>query len=159
MKNSKQYLKTTTLALCILGFSGCNQSATSVLDKEPIFGQNLQYTKVGKIIKNDDVEALVNITYLNSVSSKQWNNGKQNFLVGIYIANQDATTYSLTMNGKEEILKSEPPTENEIFTNIALKNNWAIYEIRTYEDVEEKQLQLVFKDTHDHNTTITFTKE
>ena len=159
MKSIKKYIIILSLTTLALSFIGCNQSATSVLNKEPIFGQNLQYTKVGKIVVDKDVQALINITYLNSVDSKVWDNGKQNFLVGIYIAEDTKTTYKLTMNGNEEVSTSKVPQNDKIFENIALKNNWASYQITTFDDVEEKQLDLVFKDSLDHNTTITFIKE
>lgn len=159
MKSIKKYIIILSLTTFALSFIGCNQSATSVLNKEPIFGQNLQYTKVGKIVVDKDVQALINITYLNSVDSKVWDNGKQNFLVGTYIAENTKTTYTLTMNGNEEVSTSKVPKNDKIFENIALKNNWASYQITTFDDVEEKQLDLVFKDSLEHNTTISFTKE
>ena len=159
MKNIKKYITIITLTTLTLSFIGCNQSATSVLNKEPIFGQNLQYTKVGKIIVDKEVQALINITYLNSVDSKIWDNGKQNFLVGTYIAENTKTNYTLTMNGNKEITTNKIPQNDKIFQNIALKNNWASYQITTFDNVEEKQLDLVFKDSLDHNTTITFIKE
>ena len=159
MKSIKKYIIILSLTTLALSFIGCNQSATSVLNKEPIFGQNLQYTKVSIIDEDKDVQALINITYLNSVDSKVWDNGKQNFLVGTYIAENTKTTYTLTMNGNEEVSTSKVPQNDKIFDNIALKNNWASYQITTFDDVEEKQLNLVFKDSLDHNTTITFIKE
>jgi len=140
-------------------FTGCNQSATSVLNKKPIFGQNLQYTKVGKIIVKKNVEALINITYLNSVESTIWDNGKQNFLVGTYISEDTNTTYTLTMNKNEKIATKKLPKDNKIFDNIALKNHWANYKIITFNNVKDMKLNLLFKDSLDHNTTITFIKE
>ena len=159
MKNIKKYITIITLTTLTLSFIGCNQSATSVLNKEPIFGQNLQYTKVGKIIVDKEVQALINITYLNSVDSKIWDNGKQNFLVGTYIAENTKTNYTLTMNGNKEVATNKIPQNDKIFQNIALKNNWASYQIVSFDNVEEKQLDLVFKDSLEHNTTISFTKE
>jgi hypothetical protein len=157
MKSIKKNI--ALLSFIILSFTACNQSATSVLNKEPIFGQNLQYTKVGKITINTEVQALVNITYLNSVDSKAWDNGKQNFLVGTYIAEDSNTTYSLTMNGNKEISTNTVPQNDKIFENIALKNNWASYQITTFDDVEDKKIDLVFKDSLENNTTISFIKE
>lgn len=159
MKSIKKNIAILSLATLALSFTACNQSATSVLNKEPIFGQNLQYTKVGKIVINKEVQALVNITYLNSVDSKAWDNDKQNFLIGTYIAENNDTTYSLTMNGNKEIATSKVPQNDPIFQNIALKNNWASYQITTFDDVEETKLELVFKDTLDNNATISFIKE
>ena len=159
MKSIKKNIAILSLTTLALSFTACNQSATSVLNKEPIFGQNLQYTKVGKIVIDREVQALINITYLNSVDSKAWDNDKQNFLIGTYIAENNDTTYSLTMNGNKEIATSKVPQNDPIFQNIALKNNWASYQITTFDDVEETKLELVFKDTLDNNATISFIKE
>ena len=159
MKSIKKNIAILSLTTLALSFTACNQSATSVLNKEPIFGQNLQYTKVGKIVIDKEVQALINITYLNSVDSKAWDNDKQNFLIGTYIAENNDTTYSLTMNGNKEIGTSKVPQNDPIFQNIALKNNWASYQITTFDDVEETKLELVFKDTLDNNATISFIKE
>lgn len=159
MKSIKKYITIVSLVTLVLSLTACNQSATSVLSKEPIFGQNLQYTKVAKIVVDKNVQALINITYLNSVDSKVWDNGKQNFLVGTYIAEDTKATYTLTMNGSKEISTSKLPANDKIFENIALKNNWASYQITTFDDVEDNKLDLVFQDSLEHNTTITFIKE
>lgn len=159
MKNIQNHTLFITVLIITSLFTGCNQSATSVLNKEPIFGQNLQYTKVGKIIVKEDVQALINVTYLNSVDSNIWDNGQQNFLVGIYISEDTNTTYKLTMNGNKRIATKKLPKNNKIFDNIALKNHWANYKIITFNNVKETKLNLLFKDSLDHNTTITFIKE
>jgi hypothetical protein len=159
MKSIKKNMAIISLTTLALSFTACNQSATSVLKKEPIFGQNLQYTKIGKILIDQDVQALVNITYLNSVDNKAWNNEKQNFLIGTYIAEDNNTTYFLTLNGNKEISTSKIPQNDKIFENIALKNTWANYQIKSFDVVEGTQLHLVFKDSLENNTTINFTKE
>jgi uncharacterized lipoprotein YehR (DUF1307 family) len=159
MKRIKKNLAILSLVTLTLSFTACNQSATSVLNKEPIFGQNLQYTKVAKIVIDKEVQALVNITYLNSVDSKAWDNDKQNFLVGTYIAEETKATYTLTMNGNKEISTSKVPQNDKIFENIALKNNWASYQITTFDDTKETKLELVFKDSLENNATISFIKE
>jgi len=159
MKNLKKLINILTLSTLTLTISGCNQSATSVLEKDPIFGQNMQYTKVGKIIKNNDVKALINITYLNSVDSKTWDNGKQNFLVGTYIAEDTNTNYTLTLNEFSPISIDKVPKDNKTFQNIALHNKWAKYTITTFDDVEDKKLTLVYRNNIDNNATIVFTKE
>lgn len=159
MKIIKKNLSIVSLVAITLLFTACNQSATSVLNKVPIFGQNLQYTKVGKIVVNKEVEALINITYLNSVDSKTWDNGKQNFLVGTYIVVNNPKKYSITMNKKQKIATNKVPQNDPIFKNIALKNNWADYKIITFDDIDKTKLELVFQDSFDNNTTISFIKE
>jgi len=159
MKNIKNYTLIITISIITFLFVGCDQSATSVLNKDPIFGQNLQYTKVGKIIIKKDVAAIINITYLNSVKSNIWDNGKQNFLIGTYISEDSNTTYTLTMNGNKAIDTKKIPKNDTIFQNIALKNHWANYQIKTFDDTDATKIDLLFKDSLENNTTITFLKE
>lgn len=155
-----KYLKNTILVLCtILLFSNCSQSATSVFDKDPIYGQNIQYSKIVKIVDKDTVKAMFNITYLNSVDSWKWNDDKQNFLIGTFIVDSNtATQYSLNMNGLKAI-KVEPLDPNsDLAKNVAFKNHWAKYHIVSFEDVDDKILTLtyIYKELY---ASTTFIKE
>ena len=93
--------------ILILGFTsllvGCSQSATSVFDRDPIYAQNVQYSKVIKFVDKDTVNAIFNITYLNSVDSSQWDNDKQNFLIGSYTFDNNETSFELDMNEQKQI--------------------------------------------------------
>ena len=55
MKSTKKNIMILSVvgfaSLSIL-FSGCSRTATTGFEKDPIYAQNLQYTKVGKIIKD-----------------------------------------------------------------------------------------------------------
>jgi hypothetical protein len=138
---------------------GCTQSATSVFKKDPIYGQNVQYSKVIKSIKKENVNAIFNITYLNSVDSSKWNNNKQNFLIGTYISDKNTSKYTLKMNGLEQISSTLILKDDKMYENIAFKNHWAEYHIVTFPDTEEKSIVLTY--THPKNKTISvsFIKE
>jgi hypothetical protein len=136
-------------------FSGCSQSAHKYFDKEPNFMKNFQHTKVVKIIKNKEVKAIANITYLNNADSEKWDNGKQNFLVGIYGTNNDTGHYTLERVLYEideagvrkeiilmpveskEVLKNDP-----LYKNIPFRNNWAQYKVISYENMEDEAIFL-----------------
>ena len=156
MKSIKKYI----MILSFIGlFAGCSQSATSVFKKDAIYAQNLQYTKVGKVIYNDEVEALINITYLNSVNSLKWDNKKQNFIVGIYIQDGIEEGYTLKMNGNSFIEKEEIDKLNDLYENIAYKNSWAKYYIITFENTKDKKIILNYSHNKKGSTDISFDKE
>jgi hypothetical protein len=156
MKNIKNMILSFTLSTLLFG---CSQSATSVFDKDPIYGQNIQYSKVVKIIDKDIVKAIFNITYLNSVDSWEWNNDKQNFLIGTFTTDNNASQYTLTMNNLEQLSSTPLKNEDEISKNIAFKNHWAKYNIVSFKNSDEKILTLTY--TYDNNQTVstTFVKE
>lgn len=150
--------------ILIVGFTtlliGCSQSATSVFDRDPIYGQNIQYSKVIKSIEKENVNAIFNITYLNSVDSTKWNNDKQNFLIGTYVFNNDETDFKLFMNEKEQISSKNIKKDDPFYKDIAFRNSWAKYNIVTFNDIDDNKT-LTIKYTHPKFKTIstTFTKE
>jgi len=150
--------------ILIFGFTtlliGCSQSATSVFDRDPIYGQNIQYSKVIKSIEKETVNAIFNITYLNSVDNAKWNNDKQNFLIGSYLFDNNATNFKLFMNDTEQISSKNVKKDDPIYKNIAFRNSWATYSIVTFNDIDDNKT-LTIKYTHPKFKTIstTFTKE
>ncbi|PIF04682.1 MAG: hypothetical protein CSA86_01070 [Arcobacter sp.] len=149
--------------ILILGFSSilvaCSQSEPVVFHKEPLYGQNLQYSKVLKVIQDDEVKAIFTITYLNSSNSEKWNNGKQNFLIGTYLVDETDTNFKLTMNNKKQVSSQEISKDDPLYKGIAFRNNWAKYTIVTFDNLKDKTVTLQY--THPKFKTIstTFTKE
>lgn len=156
MKNIKNKILIFGLSSMILG---CSQSATSVFERDPLYAQNIQYSKVIKVVEKENVNAIFNITYLNSVDSWKWNDDQQHFLIGTYTVDNNASQYKLTMNDMEPISKKEVTKENELFKNIAFRNHWGKYSIVSFEDSDEKNLTLVYKYGVDNNISTTFIKE
>jgi len=151
--------------ILIFGFTtlliGCSQSATSVFDRDPIYAQNVQYSKVIKSVDKETVNALFNITYLNSVDAEKWNNSnKQNFLIGTYTFDNKASDFNLTMNDSSQISSKEVSKTDPLYENIAFRNSWAKYNIVTFDEVDDNKT-LTIKYTHPTFKTIstTFVKE
>ena len=157
MKNIKNKILIIILSFLILG---CSKSATSLFDRDPIYGQNIQYSKIIKVLDKDIVKAIFNITYLNSVDSKKWdNNNTQNFLIGVYSSDNNNSKYQLTMNNLQ-YLKSLPiKKEDELSQNIAFENHWATYNLVSFPNTKQNIVKLTY--TYDNNQTIstTFLKE
>ena len=149
--------------ILILGFAsiliGCSQSATSVFEKDAIYAQNLQYSKVIKSVEKETINGLFNITYLNSVNTEKWDNNKQNFLIGTYVFENKEADFELFMNDKKSIASTNITEDNPMYKNIALRNDWAKYKIVTFNN--DQNSTLTIKYTHPTFKTIstTFKKE
>ena len=156
MKNIKNKILIFGLSTILLG---CSQSATSVFDKDPLYAQNMQYTKIIKVVEKNNVNAIFNITYLNSVNSKKWDNNKQNFLIGSYSVDNNISKYLLKMNGMSQISAHPISKKNQLYKDIAFKNYWGKYNIVTFDDSDSKTLTLMYKYGEDNNISTTFKKE
>lgn len=155
-------MKKNFLALLFfsLFFTSCEQSATSVFPtKDKSLSQNIQYTKIVKLVKENNVETLFNITYLNSVYDK-FDNDKQNFLIGFYDSNDKLLdNFTFRLNEKESIETKEIDKNSDFYNNIAFKNRWASYKIISFNDVEEKTVVLDIYESENKVSTISFIKE
>jgi hypothetical protein len=148
-------------------FSGC-QSAMSVFNRtDSSYEKGLQYTKVKSIVYKGETKAIINITYLNSIN-KRYDNQYQNFLVGIYIVedNEEESTkflnnyrYKLTLNGNNFIKSNVLNDEYELYENIPLKNPWARYYLISFDNDDKKELKLKYKNPIFGEVNITFDKE
>tara|TARA_B110000046_G_C12815277_1_gene322993 strand:+ start:133 stop:603 length:471 start_codon:yes stop_codon:yes gene_type:complete len=156
MYNIKSNILILTLSIILLG---CSQSATSVFNKDSIYAQNIQYSKVIKVINKDSITAIFNITYLNSVDSRKWGNNRQNFLIGTYTTDDNTSQYSLDMNGLKQLSSKEISKDDEIYKNIAFRNHWAKYNIITFNDTNEKMVTLTYTYSDNQNITTSFIKE
>ena len=157
MRNNKLKL---LIFWAFIAFQGCSQSATSVFNQDPIYAQNIQYTKIAKILENEEVKAIFNLTYLNSVDSSKWDNGKQNFIMGAYYSDDNRSNYKIMMNDQNISKTTIIDKESKLYKNIAFKNNWATYKIIIFDDTEEKTLNLKFISLDNNiSTSISFLKE
>jgi len=161
MKNKNKYILASSLLVVTSLFTACSQSASSVLDKDPIYAQNLQYTKIGKIIQNDEVSAILNVTYLNSVDKKKYNtNNKQYFIIGTYIINENDSKYELQMNGQNYISSQEIKKDDDLYKNIASKNHWGKYQLVSFSNTKDNNINVSYTDLKSKkNTIVTFIKE
>lgn len=152
-------------------FTGCTSySITKYFDKDEFYNKAIQYTKKADIKEKETLKVMLNVTYLNSVSS-DFDNEKQNFVIGLYFVNKDQQPslqndeYLLLLNDKEPISIQKLKIDDKLTSNIPLKNNWAQYyfvsfdkekvqffekEVQTltlsYENIEEKKMYLTQKE-------------
>lgn len=153
-------MKSLFFVFVVVFFTACSQSATSVFKKDPIYAQNLQYTKVAKVVKDDEVKVILNVTYLNSVDTSKWDNKKQNFLISVYETNSvESNEHNLTLEKKTYISKKEIEKSSELYKNIALKNKWAKYFTYSFEDIEGEKVNLIYTHPKFGAKTISFEKE
>lgn len=156
MRNIKNKILIFGLSSMLLG---CSQSATSVFDTDPIYGQHVQYSKVIKSISDDNVNAIFNITYLNSVDDSKWDNKTQNFLIGSYTFDNDINDFNITMNDKSQLSSKDISKTDPIYKNIAFKNGWAKYQIITFPDDDNQVLTIKYIHPKFNLIQTTFEKE
>lgn len=158
--------KSFLTATILLTLGGCmSQSALSVFGEDAVYEKGLEYTQVSDIVQSFETKAILNATYLNSSEPKKWDNGKENFLVGIYITDDNKkekdryinnTKYSLTLNDKsyEKIEELEP--SSYLYSHIPLKNPHAKYYIATFVKDGNETLVLKYENTTDGKAVLTF---
>ncbi len=165
-------------AILLLFLTGCSEKANKLTNgKEPIYAQHLKYTKVLKVMEEEDVKILATATYLNSVEEK-WDNGKQNFIVSVYYPMGKAREYTFTLNDAAPVSVAKIEKEQQLYKNIAMRNDWIDYYLYSFENIEKikifkdieneenpeeinintKSLKLVFRDETD-SLTFSFIKE
>ncbi|MDC0933168.1 hypothetical protein OAR97_04905 [Arcobacteraceae bacterium] len=149
--------------ILIFGFTsvliGCSQSATSVFEKDAIYAQNVQYSKVIKSVEKETINGLFNITYLNSTDKEQWNNNNQNFLVGTYVFDNNEDDFKIYLNDKKAISSQIIKKDNPLYKNIAFRNDWAKYKIISFSNVQNKTLTIKYTHPTFNTISTTFTKE
>jgi len=140
-----------------LFISGCTSySITKYFDKDEFYNKAIQYTRKSDITKENNIVAMMNVTYLNSVS-KDFQNGDQNFIVGIYIVDDEKEqglkhpTYTLLLNDKEPITIQELKDNDAIKNNVPLKNHWAKYYFVSFEKEKEE-----FFEEEEHTLTVSY---
>ena len=169
MKKTFVFL-TLILSLFITGCS--SYSITKYFDKDEYYNNSLQYTRKADILDNNDVKAIINATYLNSVDNK-FNNDYENFIIGVFIVDDTKEEglknplYTLLLNEKTPISIKELKKEDKL-NGVPLRNHWAKYYfvsfdkekigffeernddlILSYENKIEKTIYLKKKDLYD----------
>ena len=159
------YLSLTTILLT----SCTSKSALSVFGEDSLYEKGLEYTKVSDIVNTLETKAIINATYLNSSHPKKWDNNNQNFLIGIYIVNDNDkdenkyinnNKYKLTLNDKNVSSYSELKSTDELWDHIPIKNPHAKYYITTFKkDKSVKNLKLKYKNAIFGGVTLSFVSE
>jgi hypothetical protein len=167
----KKHLKTfACLSLLSISLVSCtSKSALSVFGEDSLYERGLEYTKVADIINSLETKAIINITYLNSSHSKKWDNKNQNFLIGIYIVNDNEkdrdkylnnNKYQLTLNNTNITSSVELNSTNDLWEHIPIKNPHAKYYVTTFDKNDSiKTLSLNYKHTTFGGVTLLFASE
>lgn len=148
------FKKTAVLTCLMLVFSGCaGKSALNIFESDMLYEKGLEYTIVGDIINSFETKALISATYLNSVDHTKYNDDFHNFLIGIYITEDNKEEkdrflnnkrYILTLNGNSIEKLEELQTTNYLWEHIPIKNPYAKYYIVSFKK-EKNQNSLNLK--------------
>lgn len=161
---NKSYLISSALLLSL--FTGCSQktNALNYFQNEPDTANAIQYTKKRDFVQNNEIKALIFVTYMNKVNKKYELPNKSTFIVGLHRANE--SDHDLLKNGYKVLLNNEEPstvkaldTDSDLIKSIPLKNNWASYYLMQFEkkDIENKKLNLTV--SHNKYSRVSFNFE
>ncbi len=148
------------------------------------YAKSLQHTSKNDIVKNNDVIAILNATYLNKVDLTVHQGNEEVFLVGIFITDKSDkidesffSDYLLTLNNLKasSIIKLEK--EDKMFAKMPLYNPWAKYYIvkfskdkldksflknlkykEKYTKFEYKTIELMLRKNSGESTSLSFQK-
>jgi len=134
--------KRSVFAVFLLFSVGCSsKSALSVFDGDVLYEKGLEHSRVGDIINSFETKAILNATYLNATDSGKYDDEFHNFLVGIYITEDNEEEkdkflnnkkYLLTLNNQDINKTEELQTTHYLWEHIPLKNPYAKYYIVSF---------------------------
>ncbi|OUR71394.1 hypothetical protein A9Q76_05415 [Arcobacter sp. 31_11_sub10_T18] len=126
-----------SICLFALLLSGCTKpNAMTNFSYNNFYAKSLQHTSKNDIVKNNDVIAMLNATYLNKVDLTVHQGNEEVFLVGIFITNKSdkidesfSSDYSLTLNKLKANSIIKLAKDDKMFAKMPLYNPWAKYYI------------------------------
>lgn len=129
-------------------FIGCTPpSAFTFFKDDKLKAEAIQYTKTVQIAFDGQVQAIINVTYLNSVNDDFDEDQNQNFIVGVFIANDNEQedkqflnnpSYSLSLNGRVATYTSKLSDQHKMYGHLPIQNNWAKYYLVKFDVVEDE---------------------
>jgi len=149
-------------------FNACSNSSLSVFNDDSLYEKGLDYTQVADVVNSFETKAIINATYLNSTNSDKWNNKFENFLIGIYITNDNSDEkdqflnnkkYHLTMNNQDINKSEELKSTNILYNHIPIKNPHAKYYIVSFNKDGNKTLVLKYSNSIYGNAVLSFKAE
>lgn len=152
----------------IISFAGCTPpSALSFFKDDKIKASAIQYTQKADISFEGEVEAILNVTYLNSVD-KDFQDENQNFIVGIYITRDNEKdesrflnneNFTLSMNGRDPIYLDELHVQHKMYGHIPLYNNWAKYYLVKFDTKKNEEVLKISLNSEKHKKSATISFE
>jgi len=158
-------------------FCGCSPtvpndatSALKMFNKDNFYDSALKYTKSAQIINSFETKAKISATYLSKIEQDKYGTGEQ-FLVGIYIVNDDEEPKKAGLNNKNFTLsmgangsKFEPKSvkelknEDELVRRIPHSDNWSRYYIVEFPAQKSQTLTLHYSHAQFGEATLNFAK-
>ncbi len=141
-----------------------------VFDSKKVYQDTLQYTQKDDILNNkQEVEAILNVTYLNPTSNAWDNANIHSFIVGLFIVNDNESSsnnfinnpnYELSINNVVPSNIKLVDSHMNIRGSIPLENRWAKYyliQIKQNEiDIKDNKLTIRFSDKINKDATVNF---
>jgi hypothetical protein len=133
----------TFSVLFILLFSGCSQGVSKHISRDKVLTQSIKYTQVAKLYNSEnEISLLLNISYLNKLDPEIREN-RDFFLVGIYKDDEiNPSTLELSINNRKAVVHEDHEQMKSLLKHIALKNNWAKYQIYSIKHKETSQFNI-----------------
>lgn len=162
-------MKSIILFATIVLFTGCaTNNGLSIFHKDTLFENALVYTKKADIINSFETKAILNATYLNPIAKEFATADKENFIIGIYITEDEKNeqnkyinnpNFKLTLNSRVAKNIVELNTTHTMYAHVPLKNPWAKYYCLSFDaNKSDTQLKLTYSHQTFGNTTLNFWK-
>jgi len=137
--------------VCALAFVfiGCSKpNALTNFNFDKFYGKSLQYTLKNDIVTNNSVSGMLNATYLNAINESDAKNESEEFLVGVFILNDEENdilvnkNYSITLNNVKPDSMVLLEKDSKMYAKMPLYNPWATYYIMKF---SKEKLKSEFK--------------
>jgi hypothetical protein len=138
--------------VAIFIFAGCGNNF-AMLKKDNYYENALYNSNQAAIIESFEAKAYMSATYLNKIDSS-YNDGEYLFF-GLFITDDfddknmtglENKNYSLKLNGKEFISKTQISRDSNLSKNLPFVNNWSKYYILKFPKDDNKTLTLTLSD-------------
>ena len=117
-----------------------------MLDIDKKYEKGLEYTQIKDLSYKKHTKAIFNTTYLNSTNANIWENKFYNFLLGIYIVDNDEfinnKEYRISLNNSNISKYTEVMKTEELYKNIPARNPYAKYYIISFDKNNTKAASL-----------------
>ncbi len=154
------------LLFFIILLSGCSSKKTLAdFNIDKIHELSIVNTRKAQINTFTNSRVIIVATYLNPIKTTLLDNGKENFIVGIYIDKQNSAKsvnpfYKITLNNDGEIDAIKRVAKDSTYMKmIPLVNKWADYYLIQFPKKDAKKLTLAFEAENGSKALLTFEKE
>jgi hypothetical protein len=143
--------KLSFFILFIFIFTGCADSIQSTFGDSGTYKKGSEDTSVRYIVHKNETVALINASYLNNMDTIAYDKKYHNFLVGLYLANdqkidlENKELFFIKLNKKPYESYKVVKKNSDIYKKIPLLNPYAQYFIISFANNDETNLNLAYK--------------